>query len=72
MVNTVLTHGHQKNTVISGRTVEPLMSHTPRWIAQAMGYERLWVLRGQFGCKFQFGSGPNLLWGMSVSTVLLK
>jgi len=44
-------------------TVEPLISHTPRWIARAMGYERLWVLRGQFGCKFQFGSGQNL-WGM--------
>ena len=28
-----------------------------------MGYERLWVLRGRFGCKFQFGSGLNL-WGM--------
>jgi len=28
-----------------------------------MAYKGLWVLRGQFGCKFQFGSGPNL-WGM--------
>ena len=36
-------------------TVEPLIGHTPRWIARAMGYERLWVLRGQFGCKFQIG-----------------
>jgi len=44
-------------------TVEPLISHTPRWIARAMGYERLWVLRGQLGSKFQFGSGLNL-WGM--------
>ena len=44
-------------------TVEPLIGHTPRWIARAMGYERLRVLRGQFGCKFQFGSGQNL-WGM--------
>ena len=24
-----------------------------------MGYERLWVLRGQFGYKFQFDSGPK-------------
>jgi len=47
----------------SNSTVEPLISHTPRWIARAMGYERLWVLRGRFGCKFQFGSGLNL-WGM--------
>jgi len=30
---------------------------SPGW-----GYEGLWVLRGQFGCKSEFGSGPNL-WG---------
>ena len=40
-------------------TVESLISHTPRWIAQAVGYQGLWALRGQFGDKFQFGSGPN-------------
>jgi len=40
-------------------TVESLISHTPRWIAQAMAYEGLRALRGQFGDKFQFGSGPN-------------
>jgi len=28
-----------------------------------MGYERLWVLRDQFGCKFQIGRCPNL-WGI--------
>jgi len=66
--------------MINISTVEPLISHTPRWIARAMGYERLWVLRGQFGSKFQFGSGLNLwgmegyglweVWVMRVSTVL--
>lgn len=23
----------------------------PRWTAHAMGYGRLWVMRGRFGCK---------------------
>ncbi|KAF8811548.1 hypothetical protein BYT27DRAFT_7221402 [Phlegmacium glaucopus] len=27
-------------------TVEPVITHTPRWMAQAMGYYRLWVWRG--------------------------
>jgi len=63
-------------------TVEPLTGYTPRWIARAMGYERLWVLRGQFGCKFQIGRYPNLwgigayglqeVWVMRVLTVVLK
>ena len=27
-------------------TVETVITHTPRWMAQAMGYYRLWVWRG--------------------------
>ena len=27
-------------------TVEPLLTHTPRWTARAMGYEGLWANRG--------------------------
>jgi hypothetical protein len=27
-------------------TVEPLITHTPRWMAQGMGYEGLWPLGG--------------------------
>ena len=27
-------------------TVEPLLTHTPRWMARAMGYGGLWVMRG--------------------------
>jgi hypothetical protein len=27
-------------------TVEPVLTHTPRWMAQAMGYYRLWLSRG--------------------------
>jgi len=33
-------------------TVEPLLTHTPRWTARAMGYERLWANRGMV--KFEF------------------
>jgi len=29
-------------------------------MAQGMRYERLCVMRDQFGCKFEFGGGPNL------------
>jgi len=43
--------------------VEPLISHTPWWMARAMGYEGSWVLKGQFGCKSQFGDSPDL-WGV--------
>ena len=32
-------------------TVEPLLTHTPRWMARAMGYGGLWVMRGHFWCK---------------------
>ena len=35
-------------------TVEPLLAHTYRWMAQAMGCQRLWVTRGQFRSKFGF------------------
>jgi len=70
------TSGSNSNFVTSGATVEPLISHTPRWIARAMGYERLWFYRGQFSCKFQFGSGLNLggmggygLWELCVMRV---
>ncbi|KAF8811961.1 hypothetical protein BYT27DRAFT_7088348, partial [Phlegmacium glaucopus] len=41
-------------------TVEPLLTHTRRWMAQGMGYGRLWVMRGQFWCKFRFGARQNL------------
>jgi hypothetical protein len=34
-------HGSSGHT-----TVEPLITHTPRWTAQGMGYEGLWVSRG--------------------------
>ena len=27
-------------------TVEPLLTHTPWWMARAMGYGGLWVMRG--------------------------
>ena len=27
-------------------TVEPLITHTPRWMAELMGYEGLWPLGG--------------------------
>jgi hypothetical protein len=27
-------------------TVEPVITHTPRWMVGAMGYYRLWVLMG--------------------------
>jgi hypothetical protein len=27
-------------------TVEPVITHTPQWMAQAMGYYRLWAWRG--------------------------
>ena len=36
-------------------------NHTHHWMSQSMGYWRLWVMRGQFWCKFQFGSG-QILW----------
>jgi len=52
----------QKPCVAGRDTVELLMIHIPRWIARAMSYEGS-VLRGQFSCKSQFGSGPNL-WGI--------
>jgi hypothetical protein len=26
-------------------TVKPLLTHTPQWTAQAMGYQGLWVVR---------------------------
>ena len=29
------------------RTVEPLINHTPRWMAQGMGYQRLWLWGGR-------------------------
>ena len=28
------------------RTVEPLLTHTPRWSPKSMGYQGLWVRRG--------------------------
>ncbi|KAF8958104.1 hypothetical protein BDZ97DRAFT_70600 [Flammula alnicola] len=31
----------------SQTTVEPLITHTSRWTAQSMGYQRLWAARGK-------------------------
>ena len=36
------SHGLQVNL----STVEPVITHTPRWMAQAMGYYRSWLSRG--------------------------
>ncbi|KAF8808164.1 hypothetical protein BYT27DRAFT_7098689, partial [Phlegmacium glaucopus] len=65
-----------------GTTVEPLLTHTHRWMPQGMGYGRLWVMRGQFWCKFRFGARQNLwvmggyglveVWGKRGSTVVCK
>ena len=33
-------------TKIYGNTVEPVLTHTFRWTAQAMGYHRLWDMSG--------------------------
>ena len=33
-------------------TVEPLLTHTPRWTARAMGYEGLWANRGMVKNRF--------------------
>jgi len=30
-------------------TVETVLTHTPWWTAEPMGYGRLWGVRGQFG-----------------------
>jgi hypothetical protein len=40
-------------------TVEPALTHTPRWTAQAMGYKRSWVITGQFWCESRFWWRPN-------------
>ena len=58
-----------RNGGLALATVEPALTHTPRWMAQAMGYERLWAIAGQFWCKFRFGGGPNL-WVMGVYGLL--
>ena len=56
---------HHVHGDLHPHTVGPLITHTPRWIAHAMSYGRLWVLRGRFGCKIWFCGGPNL-WVMGV------
>ena len=33
-------------------TVKPLLTHTPQWTAQAMGYEELWANRGMVKNRF--------------------
>jgi hypothetical protein len=33
-------------------TVDSLITHTPMWTAQAMGFEGLLVMRERFWCKF--------------------
>jgi hypothetical protein len=37
------------NIFAGPNTVETLLTHTPRWKAKAMGYERLWVIRCSLG-----------------------
>ena len=44
----------------SSTTVEPLLTHTPRWMAQAIGYKRIWGMKGQFWCKFEFCSSQKV------------
>ncbi|KAF8810478.1 hypothetical protein BYT27DRAFT_7006962, partial [Phlegmacium glaucopus] len=39
-------------------TVEPVITHTPWWMAQAMGYYRLWVWRGSIGESSSTSSPP--------------
>jgi hypothetical protein len=39
-------------------TVKLLSTHTSRWVAQATGYGGLWIIRGQFWCKFGFRRKP--------------
>jgi len=34
-------------------TVDSLITHTPRWMAKAMGYEGLWGTRERFWCKIR-------------------
>jgi len=61
-------------------TVETLLTHTPRWRVQPMGYVRLWVIRMWFGWNFWFGGPPRVwvigdyglseVWVMGVSTVI--
>ena len=45
-------------------TVEPALIHTPLWTAQAMGYGRLWVMRGDFWCRMM-NWWPKKLWGIT-------
>ena len=40
--------------------VNSLITHTPWWTTQTMGYWGVWVMREQFRCKFGFGSCPKL------------
>ena len=51
LMMTLDQHGGQAKDSLSN-TVEPLLTHTPRWTARAMGYERLWANRGMV--KFEF------------------
>ena len=44
-------------------TVEPVLTHTPRWMARAMGYWGLWVMRGHFWCKITIWF-PKKVWVM--------
>jgi len=43
------------HAVLFETTGAPSIIQIPLWIAQAMGYERLYVLRGRFSGKFRFG-----------------
>lgn len=79
-VPTVVSHYHSCCLSFL-TTVETLLTHTPRWRVQAMGYERLWVIRVRFGWDFGFGGPPKVwvireyglseVWVMGVSTVIL-
>ncbi|KAF8227704.1 hypothetical protein L208DRAFT_1295270, partial [Tricholoma matsutake] len=42
-------------------TVEPLITHTPRWMAQGMGYEGLWVMRVSAQASFALSSFLRVL-----------
>ena len=54
---------HFREILTKEDTVNSLITHTPRWTTQAMGYGGIWAMREQFGRKFGFGSCPKL-WGM--------
>ena len=54
------THAGADGTCRFTNTVEPVITHTPRWTVQGMGYHRLWVMAVLNIPAHQVGGRPEL------------